>query len=109
MSLAVMSNGVLPVGARLLVVGVNDRESGEMEQQLDVLDELPGFLALQRGVMEQQWPHTMDAQIWADEWLKQMERTPEMATDKGAMISWFANAIMAGYDTAMYRASRGQE
>lgn len=42
----------------------------------------------------------MSAEIWADEWLKRLSVNPSMATDKGSMLGWFANAIMAGYDTA---------
>jgi len=30
---------------------------------------------------------------------------PEIASDEGAMIGWFANAIMAGYDNAMLRSN----
>ncbi len=41
---------------------------------------------------------TTDAVIWADEWLKTIEKHPHISTDKGTMIGWFANAIMAGYD-----------
>lgn len=47
-----------------------------------------------------EWPHTMDAQVWARKWLEITTDKPEIATDEGAMIGWFANAIMAGYDTA---------
>jgi len=71
-------------------------------------DELPGMLEVARGVAEQRWPHTMDARIWAIEWAKQIAKTPQIATDEGAMIGWFANAIMAGYDTAKQRAARGE-
>ena len=41
-----------------------------------------------------------DAQVWARKWLEITADKPEVATDEGAMIGWFANAIMAGYDTA---------
>lgn len=34
------------------------------------------------------WPHTIDAKAWADEFCKR-----NTATDHGAMIGWFANAI----------------
>lgn len=65
--------------------------------------ELPGMLALAKGVQEGTWPHTMDAQVWAQKWLETTKNRPEIATDEGAMIGWFANAIMAGYDTARSR------
>ena len=46
---------------------------------------------------------TLDARIWAREWLKSIKKNPTIPTDKGCMIGWFANAIMAGYDEAMRR------
>ena len=51
---------------------------------------------------------TFDAAIWTEEWLKTIEEKPGISTDEGAMISWFANAIMAGYDYA-YREMKGEE
>ena len=68
--------------------------------------ELPGMLALAKGVQEGAWPHTMDAQVWARKWLEITKDKPEVATDEGAMIGWFANAIMAGYDTACMRSNK---
>jgi hypothetical protein len=41
---------------------------------------------------------TLDAQVWAKEWLKTIKKNPSIPTDEGTMISWFSNAIMAGYD-----------
>lgn len=72
-------------------------------QKVDMNEELPGMLALAKGVAEQTWPHTMDAQVWAREWLKTLAENPGIATDEATMIGWFANAIMAGYDTAQSR------
>jgi len=72
-------------------------------------EELPGMLALSIAVAEQKWPHTVDAQVWAKEWMKTIKEHPEIANDEGAMIGWFANAIMAGYDTAMSRAKKHAE
>lgn len=43
-------------------------------------------------------PDTLDARIWAKEWLKTIKKRPNIPTDEGTMIAWFANAIMAGYD-----------
>ncbi len=48
---------------------------------------------------------TFDAVIWAEEWFKTIKENPSIPTDRGTMISWFANAIMAGYDHA-YREMR---
>lgn len=64
-------------------------------------NELPGMLTVANGVAEQKWPHTMDAAVWAAEYAK---RHP--GADEGEMIGWFANAIMAGYDTAQMRAAK---
>lgn len=61
-------------------------------------EELPGMLAVAKGVAEQKWPHTMDAAVWAAEYVKL-----NPGADEGLMLSWFANAIMAGYDTAQSR------
>ena len=41
---------------------------------------------------------TVDAKIWAQEWMKVIKKNPNIATDEGTMLGWFANAIMAGYD-----------
>ena len=65
--------------------------------------ELPGMLAVAEGVANQAWPHTMDAQAWAAEWMKTIAEHPTLPSDEGAMLGWFANAIMAGYDTAQQR------
>jgi hypothetical protein len=40
-----------------------------------------------------------DATKWAKFWLETLEENPEIATDEGTMIGWFANAIMAGVDS----------
>lgn len=46
------------------------------------------------------WPHTFDGQAWAKEFIRHVKTAPEIATDEGTMIGWFANAIMVGYDRA---------
>jgi len=66
-------------------------------------DDLPGMLRLQLGVLRQEWLHTVDARVWADEWAKTIAEHPGIATDPGAMLGWFANAIMAGYDAERAR------
>ena len=43
---------------------------------------------------------TMDATVWADEWLKTIAKHPDIPQSRDTMIGWFANAIMAGYDEA---------
>jgi hypothetical protein len=68
------------------------------------IDERPGMLAVMEGTREQRWPHTMDAVVWADKWLEiTKDKTREDFNDRDWMISWFANAIMAGFDTANMR------
>jgi hypothetical protein len=68
--------------------------------------ELPGMLALANAVLEQKWPHTIDARVWVEEWMKTIKDHPEIPGDENAMIGWFANAIMAGYDTATMRTGK---
>lgn len=63
-------------------------------------DELPGMLAVAKGVAEQSFPHTIDAQVWCNEFKKQ-----HPVPGEDTMLVWFANAIMAGYDTANARRS----
>lgn len=41
---------------------------------------------------------SVDASIWAKEFVRIVKKNPKVATDEGCMIGWFANAIMAGYD-----------
>ena len=40
------------------------------------------------------------AKVWAEEFVRSVKIKPEIATDEGTMLGWFANAIMAGYDKA---------
>ena len=65
--------------------------------------ELPGMLQVAINTRDQVWPHTIDAQVWAKEWAKHIAEHPGIPTDEATMIGWFANAIMAGYDTAQMR------
>jgi hypothetical protein len=46
---------------------------------------------------------TMDAKVWAAEFVKTFLNNPCIAADEGTMIGWFANAIMAGFDEANRR------
>jgi hypothetical protein len=41
-----------------------------------------------------------EAPIWVQEWLRTIKEHPDIPTDEGAMLGWFANAIIAGYDYA---------
>lgn len=64
-----------------------------------------GALALALAVREGKWPHTMDAQVWEQEFNKALAAQGIQPIDPGWIIGWFANAIMAGYDTANARRS----
>lgn len=46
--------------------------------------------------------NTMDAQVWTKEFMRLFGGKLE-TIDEALMLGWFANAIMAGYDTAMQR------
>lgn len=46
---------------------------------------------------------TFDAQIWVSEWMKTIKNKPSIPNDEGAMLAWFAGAIMAGHDYARRR------
>lgn len=67
-------------------------------------EELDGMAKLRDAIEKEEWPHTMDAHVWAE---KFCEVYPVF--DKGDAIGWFANAIMAGYDTAMVARSFGKD
>lgn len=41
-----------------------------------------------------------DARVWAEEFVRIAEENPGIAHDEGTMLGWFANALMAGFDTA---------
>ena len=69
----------------------------------DSSGEPDGELALALAVRDGKWPHTMDAREWAERFAKQFGR---FVPDGGTLIGWFANAVMAGYDTARMRSVR---
>jgi hypothetical protein len=41
---------------------------------------------------------TMDARIWAKEFIRIYEKNDRLGVDKELMTGWFANAIMVGFD-----------
>ena len=49
---------------------------------------------------------TMDAKVWTDEFMATKDRLGNKEFDHAMMLSWFANAIMAGFDEANRRAQR---
>jgi hypothetical protein len=70
--------------------------------------DIPGMMEVAKGVRKQDFPHTVDAMEWAKEFHKHGFRVWQepggvVEDQVGLMVGWFANAIMAGYDTAMMR------
>jgi hypothetical protein len=45
-------------------------------------------------------PRSTDARLWAREFVKTTTINMSIALDEELMTTWFANAIMAGYDQA---------
>ena len=43
---------------------------------------------------------SMDAKVWAKEFMRLYQKKYNWEVDEELMIGWFANAIMAGYDRA---------
>ena len=43
-----------------------------------------------------------DGLAWAREFIQTVTDKPSIATDEGTMHSWFANAIMCGWDRAVW-------
>ena len=64
------------------------------------MSELDGMAALNDAVHRGEWPHTMDARVWAQ---KFTEHFQDKAYDEADLIGWLANAVMAGYDNACMR------
>lgn len=64
-----------------------------------------GMAALSIAIAEQRWPQSIDAAEWAKQWMQTIAAHPNIPTDEATMLGWFANAIMAGYDTATARLS----
>ncbi len=50
-----------------------------------------------------------DARWWAARFAARARRSPSLATDEGAMLAWFAGAIMAGYDRGHDQGEQGGE
>lgn len=43
---------------------------------------------------------TFDASVWSKRFVQRAGENPEIPKDEGAMLAWFAGAIMAGFDYA---------
>ena len=48
---------------------------------------------------------SFDAVVWAKAFVEHVNANPSIATDESTMVSWFANAIMRGYDEHTSRAA----
>lgn len=50
--------------------------------------------------MDMSFTQSMRADVWAKAFLDVYKNNPSIASDETAMMGWFANAIMCGYDKA---------
>ncbi len=41
---------------------------------------------------------SFDARVWAKAFVEYVQANPSIPYDEGTMISWFASALMRGYD-----------
>lgn len=44
------------------------------------------------------FPQTFDSRVWAQGFVKTAAEHPKIVGDEETMTTWFANAIMVGYD-----------
>lgn len=49
---------------------------------------------------------SFDARDWAKAFIETVKAKPEIPTDEGTMIGWFANALMRGWDERQWRLDR---
>lgn len=47
-----------------------------------------------------------NAQVWAKRWIEVIAEHPNIPTDEGTMIAWFANAIESGREQGRREAER---
>ena len=62
----------------------------------EVLDHLSQEGPAEPPVDVQHLTGSTDAMAWAEAFVAQVQRTPSIGADAGAMVGWFANAIEAG-------------
>lgn len=70
----------------------------EIVEIIDILQTLDEDKAKEESKPVSKIPQSMDAVVWADEWLEIIKENPSIPTDRDTMIGWFANAIMCGWD-----------
>ncbi len=59
-----------------------------------------GILGMSPPELDQAFTQSFDAKDWAKAFIARVHRNPEIPTDEGCMLGWFANAIMRGFDEA---------
>ena len=52
-------------------------------------------------------PGSFDAKDWAAAFVALVKEKPDIPTDEYTMVTWFAGAIMCGYDRGAADATRG--
>lgn len=62
-----------------------------------------------KGVSDSRLPGSIDARVWAEEFCKVREIHPFIPCDEEYMVTWFANAIMAGWDESGSRKSKEEK
>jgi hypothetical protein len=84
---------------------MSEERRGRMsEREMDVMDQ--PVTVVRKGKDEKYLPHSMDAMLWAEEFVAQFDGHvvgENEKVDVGLMLAWFANAIMAGFDEAQRR------
>jgi hypothetical protein len=46
---------------------------------------------------------TTDATVWARSWIQTITKYPDIPTDEGTMIGWFANALQCGEESGRHK------
>lgn len=52
-------------------------------------------------------PGSFDAKVWGAAFVALVKEKPDIPTDEDTMATWFAGAIMCGYDRGAADATRG--
>jgi len=63
------------------------------------------LLYIEDDMTDEELCRSFDALVWAQAFVNHVKSDPAIPTDIGTMHSWFASAIMSGYDEAKRRAS----
>lgn len=82
------------LNARSAVTDPDSREAIALDAEIEVLEVMVGRLGDATA-----YPISVDALTWAKDFVAHVKEKPSIATDEETMHTWFANAIMAGYDS----------